>query len=90
MKDTSVIVLNYRYCYRISNFSWLISLICIVYLEFHRGELVDEFSHVVANHGPRDFVLGLGSRFHCMASQIVEADPRKLTILSKHKKVIRV
>ena len=44
------------------------------YLEFHGADLVQDFSHVLADNGPGDLVVTLGCSFDRVPGQVVEGD----------------
>lgn len=44
------------------------------YLKFHGADPVQDFSHVLADHGPGDLVVALRSSLHRMPSHVVEGN----------------
>lgn len=45
-----------------------------LYLELHGADPVEDLAHVLADHGPGDLVVTLGSGLHGVACHVVEGD----------------
>ena len=45
-----------------------------MYLELHGADPVKDLSHVLPDHGPRDFVVALCRGLHRVSGQVVEGD----------------
>lgn len=43
------------------------------HLEFHRADLVEDFSHVLPDYGPGDFVVALSCGFHRVPCHVIES-----------------
>lgn len=43
-------------------------------LKFHGADLVEDFAHVLTDHGPGDLVVALSRGLHRMPGHVVEGD----------------